>query len=94
MADILERMVLLARDGTEIMTVYGRRRSAETDETAGAVLVGYQDTREVLDVAWSTSLVSALPRVHRVQRDGVLYRLDSHARRDQRTVRIFLGAAQ
>ena len=95
-AGILESMVLRDREGAELSPpspVYGRRFSAETDE-AVAALVGFQVAREVFDLAWSAPLAAALPKVATVEKGGLVYRLDSYSRTNQREFRVFLAAAR
>lgn len=94
-AGILEAMALRDREGAAVgpATVYGRRVSVETDE-AVAALVGFQVAREVFDVTYSATLAAALPKVDRIRKGGLSYKLDSYSRRNQRVFRLFLSGAQ
>lgn len=91
---ILETLTLADRTGAAVTpaTVYGRRRSAETEEDVAA-LVGYQRANEVFDIAWSSSLATAMPSVATATKDSRAYRVESWERVDQRTIRVWLAAA-
>ena len=90
MPGVLEPIVLLDREGADLLETYGRKVREESELNIGN-LAGYMEARDLYDIPWSSRLDTVKPRIAQATRAGATYTVERTDRRDQRTVRLTLG---